>query len=61
MEGLKLVKDTFFNRRINSHLKRAIKENAKRKGVTMSDYIDNVMIDALKKDGISIELSKKII
>lgn len=61
MQGLKLVKDTFFNRRINSHLKQAIKENAKRKGVTMSDYIDNVMIEALKKDGVSIELSKKII
>lgn len=56
-----LRKDTAFFMRLNGHVKKAMDATAKKKGLSTAAFLDGIIKDALKKEGVTIKLSKTII
>ncbi|MCR9054266.1 MAG: hypothetical protein ACE362_22230 [Phaeodactylibacter xiamenensis] len=54
------VKDVLISMRTNSLIKKELEAVAKRKGMNLTDYINAMMIDNLKQEGISITVNHQL-
>lgn len=54
------VKDVLISMRTNSIIKKELEAVAKRKGMNLTDYINAMMIDNLKQEGISITVNHQL-
>lgn len=54
------VKDVLISMRTNSQIKKELEAVAKRKGMNLTDYINAIMIDNLKQEGISITVNHQL-
>ncbi|WP_425420140.1 hypothetical protein [Phaeodactylibacter xiamenensis] len=54
------VKDVLISMRTNSQIKKELEAVAKRKGMNLTDYINAMMIDNLKQEGISITVNHQL-
>jgi hypothetical protein len=56
-----LRRDAAFIFRINGRIKDAIKAQAKREGLTLTAKIEKLILDDLRREGVALELTERII
>ena len=54
------VKDVLISMRTNSQIKKELEAVAKRKGMNLTDYINAMMIEQLKQEGISVTVNHQL-
>jgi antitoxin component of RelBE/YafQ-DinJ toxin-antitoxin module len=53
-------KDVLLSMRTNSQIKKELEALAKRRGMNLTDYINEMMIERLKQEGISITVNHQL-
>lgn len=58
---IKLQKDTTYITRMNSRIKGAFAKLAEKKGLTMAEYFQRLIIKELQKEGVEVTIEVKVI